>query len=92
MELSVSVDFGQTCTLSDHFQVLGCNSPQHLPHHQFSSENSTDSAKRLQKNESAITTYPNIYTLTSPQDTTPAEPPAVPINLIAKVLTGNTDL
>jgi hypothetical protein len=44
----VSVDFGLTWTLSDAFEVLGCDLPQHLPHHQFSSVNSTEAVNRLQ--------------------------------------------
>ena len=43
----VSVDSGLFRTSSHGFQVLGCDLPQHLPQHQFSSVNSTEDAKRL---------------------------------------------
>jgi hypothetical protein len=56
----VSVDFGLIWTLSNTFEVLGCDLPQHLPHHQFSSVNSTEGADRLPHSESGQKRYPNI--------------------------------
>ena len=57
----MSVEFGQTWTLSDAFEVLGCDLPQHLPHHQFSSVNSTEGANRLPQCAFRKLCYPNIY-------------------------------
>jgi len=56
----VSVEFGLIRTLSDAFQVLGYELPQHLPHYLFSSVNSTEGANPLHQNESGHLTYLNI--------------------------------
>jgi hypothetical protein len=69
----VSVEFGLRRTLSDLFQVLGYELPQHLPHLMFSSVNSTEGANRLRQNDSGKSIYPNITT--HPQDAT-SRPPA----------------
>ena len=71
----VSVEFGLIRTLSDLFQVLGYELPQHLPHLLFSSVNSTEGANRLHQNDSGQSIYPNITT--QPQNTTQPPPPAV---------------
>ena len=70
----VSVGFGLIWILSDLFQVLGYELPQHLPHLLFSSVNSTEGANRLRQNDSWKSIYPNITS--HPQDAT-SPPPAV---------------
>ena len=71
----MSVEFGLIRTLSDLFQALGYELPQHLPHLLFSSVNSTEGANRLRQNVSGQLIYPNIST--HPRDTTQPPPPAV---------------
>ena len=70
----MSVDFGLIWTLSNTFEVLGCDLPQHLPHHQFSSVNSTEGqidcpTANLGKNATPTSFIP-------PQDTTQPPPHA----------------